>query len=180
MRNCTMQNVMNPIYIECWYDKSTKPEPSLAPTADSVATTPAFHDILIQHVTATATPYKKSDKAAFPVYIYGLPESPVHRVTLDDVHVDAKKGMFLAYCDVTFTGGCSIKNLIDSTKYMAKRYEADITGTYDGSETTAINGVKVSKPMSHDYAYTLLGTLRSQQSLSRGVYIVNHHKVLVR
>ena len=169
MRNCTMQNVMNPIYIECWYDKSTKPEPSLAPTADSVATTPAFHDILIQHVTATATPYKKSDKAAFPVYIYGLPESPVRSVTLDDVHVDAKKGMFLAYCDVMFI-----------IKYIAKRYEANITGTYDGSETTAINGVKVSKPMSHDYAYTLLGTLRSQQSLSRGVYIVIHHKVLVR
>ena len=88
--------------------------------------------------------------------------------------------MFVSYCDVTFTCGCSIKNLIDSTKYIAKRYEANITGCYDGSETTAINGVKVSKPMSHDYAYTLLGTLRSQQSLSRGVYIVNHHKVLVR
>lgn len=64
------------------------------------------------------------------MYIYGLPESPVHRVTLDDVHVDAKKGMFLAYCDVKFTGGCSIKNLIDSTKYIAKRYEANITDTY--------------------------------------------------
>ena len=180
MRNCTMQNVMNPIYIECWYDKSTKPKPNQAPRADSTATTPAFHDILIQHVTATATPYKKSDKAAFPVYIYGLPESYVRSVTLDDVHVDAKKGMFLAYCDVTFTGGCSIKNLTDSTKYIAKRYEANITGSYDGSETTAINGVKVSKPTDHDSVYTLLGTPRSQKSLSHGVYIVSHHKVLVR
>ena len=180
MRNCTMQNVMNPIYIECWYDKSTKPKPNQAPRADSTATTPAFHDILIQHVTATATPYKKSDKAAFPVYIYGLPESYVRSVTLDDVHVDAKKGMFLAYCDVTFTGGCSIKNLTDSTKYMETRYEGKVTGIYDGSEATAIVGPKVSKPTDHDSVYTLLGTPRSQKSLSHGVYIVSHHKVLVR
>lgn len=180
MRNCTMQNVMNPIYIECWYDKSTKPEPAQAPRAEPTATTPAFHDILIQHVTATATPYKKSDKAAFPVYIYGLPESYVRSVTLDDVHVDAKKGMFLAYCDVTFTGGCNIKNLTDSTKYMEKCYQANVTGTYDGSGATAIVGPKVSKPTDHDSVYTLLGTPRSQKSLSHGVYIVSHHKVLVR
>lgn len=180
MRNCTMQNVMNPIYIECWYDKSTKPEPAQAPRAEPTATTPAFHDILIQHVTATATPYKKSDKAAFPVYIYGLPESHVRRVTLDDVHVDAKKGMFLAYCDVTFTGGCNIKNLTDSTKYMEKCYQANVTGTYDGSGATAIVLPKASKLVGGDYAYTLLGAPRSQKSLSRGVYIVNHHKVLVR
>lgn len=180
MRNCTMQNVMNPIYIECWYDKSTKPEPAQAPQAESTVTTPAFHDILIQHVTATATPYKKSDKAAFPVYIYGLPESHVRRVTLDDVHVDAKKGMFLAYCDVTFTGGCNIKNLTDSTKYMEKCYQANVTGTYDGSGATAIVLPKASKLVGGDYAYTLLGAPRLQKSLSRGVYIVNHHKVLVR
>ena len=180
MRNCTMQGVLNPIYIECWYDKSTKPVPAQAPQADSTATTPAFHDILIQHVTATATPYKKSDKAAFPVYIYGLPESHVRRVKLDDVHVDAKKGMFLAYCDVSFTGGCRISNLTDSTALVVTRYSAVVNGTYDGSQATAIGTLKASKSSSRDYAYTLLGMPRRQSSLSRGVYIVNHQKIVVR
>ena len=55
-----------------------------------------------------------------------------------------------------------------------------LPGTYDGSGATAIVGPKVSKPMGGDCAYTLLGAPRSQKSLSRGVYIVNHHKVLVR
>ena len=180
MRNCTMQGVLNPIYIECWYDKSKKPVPAEAPTADSVATTPAFHDILIQHVTATATPYKKSDKAAFPVYIYGLPESRVRHVTLDDVQVEAKKGMFLAYCDVTFTGGCRISNLTDSTARVANRYEAHVSGSYDGSPTTTVRQPRVTTTSNRDYAYTLQGAKRSATTLQHGVYIVNHQKVLVR
>lgn len=72
-RNCTMTGVKNPVYIECWYDKSTKPTPSEAESEPVTSTTPAFRDILIQNVVSTGTPYNTSAKAYFPVYIYGLP-----------------------------------------------------------------------------------------------------------
>lgn len=133
-KNITMKNVDNPVYIETWYDLSTKPVPSEATAADSTDTTPYFHDILIQNVTSTGTPYKSSAKNNFPVYIYGLPESYVSNVTLDNVQIEAQKGMFLAFVrGLTFKNGCKITNSRTSGKLIETQYEADITGDYQGN-----------------------------------------------
>lgn len=135
-RNCTMTGVRNPIYIETWYDQSTKPIPSKATAAEVNAKTPAFHDILIQNVTSTGTPYNTSAKGYFPIYIYGLPESYVKNITFDNVQVEAKKGMFLAFVDgITFKNGCKISNSKDG-KLIATQYEVNnLTGDYTGSST---------------------------------------------
>lgn len=135
-RNCTMTGVRNPIYIETWYDQSTKPIPSEATAAEVNAKTPAFHDILIQNVTSTGTPYSTSAKGYFPIYIYGLPESYVKNITFDNVQVEAKKGMFLAFVDgITFKNGCKITNSKDG-KLIATQYEVkNLTGDYTGSST---------------------------------------------
>lgn len=132
-RNCTMTGVKNPVYIECWYDKSTKPVPSEAEAEPVTSTTPAFRDILIQNVVSTGTPYNTSAKAYFPVYIYGLPESYVKNVTFDNVQIEAQKGMFLAYCNVNFINGCKITNSKTPGKLIETSYEADIEGDYTGS-----------------------------------------------
>ena len=135
-RNCTMTGVRNPIYIETWYDQSTKPIPSEATAAEVNAKTPAFRDILIQNVTSTGTPYNTSAKGYFPIYIYGLPESYVKNITFDNVQVEAKKGMFLAFVDgITFKNGCKITNSKDG-KLIATQYEVkNLTGDYTGSST---------------------------------------------
>ena len=135
-RNCTMTGVRNPIYIETWYDQSTKPIPSEATAAEVNAKTPAFHDILIQNVTSTGTPYSTSAKGYFPIYIYGLPESYVKNITFDNVQVEAKKGMFLAFVDgITFKNGCKITNSKDG-KLIATQYEVNnLTGDYTGNST---------------------------------------------
>ena len=135
-RNCTMTGVRNPIYIETWYDQSTKPIPSKATAAEVNAKTPAFRDILIQNVTSTGTPYNTSAKGYFPIYIYGLPESYVKNITFDNVQVEAKKGMFLAFVDgITFKNGCKISNSKDG-KLIATQYEVkNLTGDYTGSST---------------------------------------------
>ena len=135
-RNCTMTGVRNPIYIETWYDLSTKPIPSKATAAEVNAKTPAFRDILIQNVTSTGTPYNTSAKGYFPIYIYGLPESYVKNITFDNVQVEAKKGMFLAFVDgITFKNGCKITNSKDG-KLIATQYEVNnLTGDYTGSST---------------------------------------------
>lgn len=135
-RNCTMTGVRNPIYIETWYNLSTKPIPSEATAAEVTAKTPAFRDILIQNVTSTGTPYNTSAKGYFPIYIYGLPESHVKNITFDNVQVEAKKGMFLAFVDgITFKNGCKITNSKDG-KLIATQYEVNnLTGDYTGSST---------------------------------------------
>ena len=135
-RNCTMTGVRNPIYIETWYNLSTKPIPSEATAAEVTAKTPAFRDILIQNVTSTGTPYNTSAKGYFPIYIYGLPESHVKNITFDNVQVEAQKGMFLAFVDgITFKNGCKITNSKDG-KLIATQYEVNnLTGDYTGSST---------------------------------------------
>lgn len=135
-RNCTMTGVRNPIYIETWYDLGTKPIPSEATAAEVTPKTPAFRDILIQNVTSTGTPYNTSAKGYFPIYIYGLPESYVKNITLDNVQVEAQKGMFLAFVDgITFKNGCKITNSKDG-KLIATQYEVkNLTGDYTGSST---------------------------------------------
>ena len=135
-RNCTMTGVRNPIYIETWYNLSTKPIPSEATAAEVNAKTPAFRDILIQNVTSTGTPYNTSAKGHFPIYIYGLPESYVKNITFDNVQVEAQKGMFLAFVDgITFKNGCKITNSKDG-KLIATQYEVNnLTGDYTGNST---------------------------------------------
>jgi len=135
-RNCTMTGVRNPIYIETWYNLSTKPIPSEATAAEVTPKTPAFRDILIQNVTSTGTPYNTSAKGYFPIYIYGLPESYVKNITFDNVQVEAQKGMFLAFVDgITFKNGCKITNSKDG-KLIATQYEVNnLTGDYTGSST---------------------------------------------
>lgn len=140
-QNCTMTGVNNPVYIDCWYDFSTKPGPSSAPKTDSVSTTPYFHDILIKNVTSTGTSYNSSPKSYFPVYIYGLPESYCANITFDNVNISAQKGMFLAFIrGLKFINNCNIKNTKTPSERISSSYNVSMTGLYNGTEKIS-NGV---------------------------------------
>jgi polygalacturonase len=186
-RNCMMKNVNNPIYIECWYDKSIKPEPPYAPSALQTSTTPNFHDILIQNVTSVGTPYKKSSKSNFPVYIYGLPEEHVRNITFDNVLVQAEKGMFVAYCDnINFINGCKIINSKSTSKIIEEQYQAEIIGNCN-SYVTGINTVSMttstdSSAKVYDVQGHYLGVMTQNQLLKKkpGIYLWNSKKILVR
>ena len=115
-RNCTMTNVANPISITCWYDSlPTSPAFIEAHPDELTDNTPAFHDILIQNVTASGdTQYKlgssepDKDRKYFGIFIYGRPESYVRNVTFDNVNLTHSKGLKLNFCsDITFKD-CSI------------------------------------------------------------------------
>lgn len=130
-RNCTMTGARNPIYIECWYDKSTKPIPGQAVEEKKISTTPAFRDILLQNIKSTGTVYDTSAKQNFPIYIYGLPESYVKNVIFDNVQVEAGKRMFMAFCSgIKFINGCKITNTRNSSEYFSTEYKASYTGSF--------------------------------------------------
>jgi len=55
--------------------------------------TPRFHDILIEDVTATG--------AKHAAVIYGLPESPVKRLRIKNVHISTESGVDMQYAEMT-------------------------------------------------------------------------------
>lgn len=87
-RDLTMQNVDTPIVVSEYY--SGRPKQDTAQPLTRL--TPHFHDIHISNLTATG--------ARTAGVIIGLPESPILRLTLRNVHIEAQKGMTIANATV--------------------------------------------------------------------------------
>jgi polygalacturonase len=85
----TMENVGTPIVVTGYYPKM----PANDAAQPVTRLTPHFHDIHIRNLTATG--------AKQAVLIMGLPESPVVNLTLDNVKIDAQKGITIANATVT-------------------------------------------------------------------------------
>jgi hypothetical protein len=115
-RNSTLEVTRNPILMYCWYQQHNI-WPHTATAEEVTATTPFIHDILIQNIVSKGTTNtSKSPIYGYPINIYGLPESAIKRVVFDNVQMEAKKDMLLAFCDVYFVNGCKIngKNPADA------------------------------------------------------------------
>lgn len=180
-RNSTMTGVVgNPIALDCWYDGQPS-SPTAASKADSTATTPYYHDILFQNITSTGTPYNKSSKNYFPIYIYGMPESYVSNVTFDNVSVEAGKGMFMAYCrGIRFVNGCKITNTRSSAQYFETQYNATVSGDYTGKETSDIGSVTAAVRRGDMAWFTVGGQRLTARPQQKGVFIHNGRKHLIR
>ncbi len=137
MRNCTMSGITeNPISINMWYDESIWPTDDKCVNDAVTTATMNWHDITLQNITSTGTNYtSSSQKRGFPIHVFGRKNAPIHGLVFDNVHVEAAKGMQLAYCnDIVFKNGCKIintaqpGNVLEST---SKSY--DYVGSLDGS-----------------------------------------------
>lgn len=132
-RNCTMTNVANPISITCWYDSLPTSPAFIESHPDELTdNTPAFHDILIQNVTASGdTQYKYGssdpdmDRKYFGIFIYGRPESYVRNVTFDNVNITHSKGLKLNFCSDIVFKDCSY------TVYNTNKPAKNGSSTYD-------------------------------------------------
>jgi len=87
----TMENVKVSILISEYYPRAL-PEGEVTP-ADVQRLTPLFHDITIKNLRSV-----DSDWAGV---VIGLPESLVKKVTMENVSIQAKKGLQIAYAEVT-------------------------------------------------------------------------------
>lgn len=93
-RDIEMTNVKNALIISEYYPKVLPPDGEAAQTVTRL--TPHFHDITIENLTAT-----QIDSAGV---IAGLPEAPVSGVVLHSVKISARKGMTIAYAEVSGHG----------------------------------------------------------------------------
>lgn len=129
-RNSTLNDVLgNNIGLDGWYGRKFD-SPSDAEAADSTSSTPYYHDILIQNITASGTPDNKRNYDYFPVYIFGMPESYFSNITFDNVNISCAKKMFLANCrGIKFVKGCKINgttilSVNDLNNLVATKYNA--------------------------------------------------------
>lgn len=136
-RNATMTGVAGPIKITSWYDSDDSNPANVSTPSTVTETTPEFCDILFQNITANAVSGATSWKHACPVYLYGRPEMYIHNIILDNVKINSKVGMFLAYCkDIIFKNGCKIVNEASSSKTINVQYQNTILGKYDGTSSS--------------------------------------------
>ena len=185
-RNCTMNNVATPIQITAWYDKvPDKPETAEASPEAVKSTTPVYHNILIQNVTATGYNTKNSnDKNYNGIMIYGRPESYVYDVTFDNVKISHRNGVRLFFCrDIKFINGCTFTKTRTNTEVkatdadlspvMENSYKAD----YTWNQATGITTAATMQP-ANGRCYDLQGI--STGRLQAGIYIHNGKKTIIK
>ena len=188
-RNCTMKNVASPISITCWYDLSydkLKPETIANTNTPKTATTPVYHNILIQNVTATGYNNKNSnDKSYNGIYIYGRPESYVYDVTFDNVQISHKNGVRLFFCkDIKFINGCTFTRTKDNK--TVKATDADLSAVMENSYEATYSWNKESSGIGQIFApehaskntYNLLGYQANNPT--KGIYIQNGKKIVIK
>ena len=183
-RNCSMQNVATPIQITAWYDKvPSNPAEAAASPETKTSTTPEYHNILIQNVTATGYDTKNSnDKNYNGIMIYGRPESYVYDVTFDNVKISHRNGVRLFFCrDIKFINGCTFTKTrtgqtveataTDLSAVMENSYEASYTWNEGAS---GISGVQAAT-ITNKY-YDLLGSAHESRPTTQEIYIHNGKK----
>ena len=183
-RNCTMNNVEAPIWITAWYDVT----PDLTSAAQTkTSTTPEFHNILIQNVTASGyTGTRNSnDKKYNGIQIAGRPESPAYDITFDNVQITHRNGVRLFFCkDIKFINGCTFTRTKDNV--TVKATDADLSAVmenlheaeYTWNKTTGINLMTTQQPSSEPTTYNLQGM--SVNHPQKGIYIQNGKKIVIR
>jgi polygalacturonase len=189
-RNCTMHNVATPIQITAWYDKVPDSPAAAAASPESVkSTTPHYHDILIQNVTISGYDTKNSnDKNHNGIMIYGRPESYVHDVTFDNVQIAHRNGVRLFFCkDIKFINGCTFTKTrtsqsvsttdADLSSVMENSYEASYS--WNGSTSGIATAIVAPQPTADRY-YNLQGHTYNKMPRSKGIYIHNGKKVIMK
>ena len=183
-RNCTMNNVEAPIWISAWYDVT--PDLTSAPQSKTT-TTPEFHNILIQNVTASGyTEGKNSnDKKYNGIQIAGRPESPAYDITFDNVQISHRNGVRLFFCkDIRFINGCTFTRTKDNK--TVKATDKDLSAvmeniheaTYTWNTETGIDALTIADKSDSSVIYNLQGTAVSNPN--KGIYIQNGKKYVIK
>jgi polygalacturonase len=88
-KDILMENVKNPIFLSAYYPDNTIPPAFTDPGQDITGTTPNYHDISIENVTATGTTNPAGK-------IIAVPEMPMHDIVLTAVSISSvPTGMWL-------------------------------------------------------------------------------------
>lgn len=163
--NFTMTNVANPFSMDCHYDKNYNSDPAVdeanARTKDS--TTPTYNGILLQNVNTTDV------CSGNAIFLVGRPESHIMNVTLDNVQINAKKGIDIRFVDnLVFKNNSKIT--VSSGSIWVKKYGSTVDDQCYAT-STAPTGDK-NGPFTFD-SKTLSDGTTSTATFSNGFSISN-------
>lgn len=179
--NFTIAQVKNPFSIDCYYDKnySTDPAVDKANAREKDSTTPAYNGILLQNVKTTDV------SEGYAIFLIGRPESHINNVTLDNVQINAKKGIDIRFVDnLVFKNNSKIT--CTSGNLWIKNYDSTVDDQCDATGLLPAGIADVTTDNAKDKqanVYDLNGRIilaKAKQSdlsnLSKGAYIYNNKK----
>lgn len=131
--NFTMTKVKNPFSMDCYYDKKYYADPAVdkanARALDS--TTPTYNGILLQNIKTTDV------CSGNAIFLIGRPESHIKNVTLDNVQINAKKGIDIRFVDnLVFKNGSKITVSNNGTMWV-KNYDSTYDDQCDATKTSS-------------------------------------------
>lgn len=130
--NFTMTNVKNPFSMDCYYDKEYNADPAVdkANARALDGTTPTYNGVLLQNIKTTDV------CSGNAIFLIGRPESHIKNVTLDNVQINAKKGIDIRFVDnLVFKNGSKITVSNNGTMWV-KNFDSTVDDLCDATKTT--------------------------------------------
>lgn len=173
--NFTMTKVKNPFSMDCYYDKKYNADPAVdkanARALDS--TTPTYNGILLQNVKTTDV------CSGNAIFLIGRPESHIKNVTLDNVQINAKKGIDIRFVDnLVFKNGSKITVSNNGTMWV-KNFDSTVDDQCDATKTTVTPPTPTPGDATADsyilYSKTLSENATGTATFSNGFTITNNN-----
>lgn len=171
--NFTMTKVANPFSIDCYYDKKYNKEDPAVDKANARAldgTTPTYNGVLLQNIKTTDV------CSGNAIFLIGRPESHIKNVTLDNVQINAKKGIDIRFVDnLIFKNGSKIT--VSSGSMWVKNFDSTVDDQCDATKTTVTPPTPTPGDATADsyilYSKTLTDGSTSTATFSNGFSISN-------
>lgn len=155
--NFTMTKVKNPFSMDCYYDKKYNADPAVdkANARALDGTTPTYNGVLLQNIKTTDVCTGNA------IFLVGRPESHIKNVTLDNVQINAKKGIDIRFVDnlvfknsskitVSNNGTMWVKNFDSTVDDQCDATKTSITPTPTPGDATADSYILYSKTLSEN------------------------------
>lgn len=173
--NFTMTNVKNPFSMDCYYDKEYNADPAVdkANARALDGTTPTYNGVLLQNIKTTDV------CSGNAIFLIGRPESHIKNVTLDNVQINAKKGIDIRFVDnLVFKNGSKITVSNNGTMWV-KNFDSTVDDQCDATKTTVTPPTPTPGDATADsyilYSKTLTDGSTSTATFSNGFSISNEN-----
>ena len=173
--NFTMTNVKNPFSMDCYYDKEYNADPAVdkANARALDGTTPTYNGVLLQNIKTTDV------CSGNAIFLIGRPESHIKNVTLDNVQINAKKGIDIRFVDnLVFKNGSKITVSNNGTMWV-KNFDSIVDDLCDATKTTVTPPTPTPGDATADsyilYSKTLSENATGTATFSNGFTITNNN-----
>lgn len=173
--NFTMTKVKNPFSMDCYYDKKYNADPAVdkANARALDGTTPTYNGVLLQNIKTTDV------CSGNAIFLIGRPESHIKNVTLDNVQINAKKGIDIRFVDnLVFKNGSKITVSNNGTMWV-KNFDSTVDDLCDATKTTVTPPTPTPGDATADsyilYSKTLSENATGTATFSNGFTITNNN-----